>query len=551
MESNIVSKVIKFIAVYARVSTSNQEDQKTVEAQLSEVHAFAKKYEYIIVKEYIDEGWSGDILARPNLDQLRHDAQNRKWDAVLVYDPDRLGRELFLQEIVIRELDKLGVEILFVTMPPVTNASEKLMFGVRGLFAAYEKAKIAERFRIGKVNRVKNNNILTTVAPYGYTYILNKGKRGNADYVAGHYEINEREAEIVRKIFSWVAKDKLTLRAVVRKLQELGIKPRKSLRGTWTTGRLSILLRHEAYIGTAYWGASYATVPLHRTNKDVYRKVEKSSRRMRPKKEWYPITVPVILKDMKVFERAGLQLKKNFESLGRNKKNDYLLIGRIWCTCGIRRAGEGPQHGKYLYYRCSDRVNSFPFPSVCKEGGINARIADEATWQRIKMIMSSPELMFQQIERWLEKRNNNKNLDSTINIEHTQTEIIKLQAQEDRYAKAYSQEVISLEKFEEYVAPLRVKILEFKNQISKADLEKNPKNEILLPSKDEIETFAKEVVQHLENPSFKMKQALIRQSINRITASRKSLETYGILSLNEIYVLLFSQYRNCRFAKRR
>jgi len=528
----------------ARVSTSNQEDQKTIEAQLSEVREFAKKQGYIIVKEYIDEGWSGDILARPNLDQLRHDARNRKWDAVLIYDPDRLGRRLFYQQIVIDELKQLDIEILFVTMPPIKNESDELMFGIRGLFAQYEKAKITERFRIGKVNRVKNGHVLTTEAPYGYTYVLNKGKRGSAEYVAGHYIINEREAEIVRKIFKWVADDGLTLRAVVKQLLALGIKPRKSLRGVWTTGRLSVLLRHEAYIGTAYWGASYAVVPLNPTNKDGYKKVKKSSRKMRPKKEWFPITVPPIV-DKDVFERAGLRLKKNFATLGRNKKNDYLLVGRIWCICGIRRAGEGPQHGKFLYYRCSDRINSFPFPSTCKEGGINARIADEAVWQKIKTIMSSPALLSQQIERWREK--SNKNLDSTINIDSTQSEIFKLQTQEDRYAKAYSQEVISLEKFEEYVAPLRVKIREFENQIFQANLEKTPKNEILIPGKDEIKAFAKECAEKLQNLSFEVKQAFIRQTINQIIASRKSLQVYGITSLNEIYVKFFSQYRHSRF----
>lgn len=547
---NVISKIIKFIAVYARVSTSNQEDQKTIEAQLSEVREFAKKHEYIIVKEYIDEGWSGDILARPSLDQLRHDARNRKWDAVLIYDPDRLGRQLFYQQIVIDELKKTGIEILFVTMPPVTNASDKLMFGVRGLFAEYEKTKITERFRIGKVNRVKNNNVLTTVAPYGYTYVPNKGKRGHEDYKAGHYVINEREAEVVRKIFKWVGDEKLTLRAVVKRLLALGIQPRKSPRRAWSTGRLSVLLRHEAYIGTAYWGASYATVPLNPTRKDVYRKVEKSSRRMKPKCEWYPITVPAILENKEIFEKAGLQLKKNFSTLGRNKKNDYLLVGRIWCVCGIRRAGEGPQHGKFLYYRCSDRINSFPFPSTCKEGGINARIADELVWQRIKKIMSSPDLLSRQIEKWLESRNNQKDLDSTISVEHTQNEIKKLQAQEDRFAKAYSQEVISLEKFEEYVAPLRVKIREFENQIFQANLEKSPKSEILLPGKDEIEIFAKEAIQYLENPTFKIKQMLIRQAISQIIASRKSLQVHGLINLSEIYVVFFSQYRHSGAAKR-
>lgn len=548
---NIVSKTIKFIAVYARVSTSNQEDQKTIEAQLSEVREFAQKHDYIIVKEYIDEGWSGDILARPSLDQLRYDAKNREFDAVLIYDPDRLGRELFLQQIVINELKKIGIEILFVTMPPIKNASDKLLFGVRGLFAEYEKAKIAERFRIGKVNRVKNNQVLTTEAPYGYTYILNKGKKGSADYVVGHYEINKRESKIVEDIFSWVADDGLTLRAVVRKLQKLGIKPKRSKRGVWNTSTLTTLLRNETYIGVAHWGTSYATVPLNPTKNNKYKKVEKSSRRMKSKDQWFNITsVPVIIKK-DVFERARLRLKKNFEMMGRNnKKNRYLLVSKIWCPCGRRRTGEGPQHGKYLYYRCTDRVYSFPLPRSCMEHGINARIADEAVWQRMKTIMSSPELLSEQIERWREGRNDNKDSSFTIDIKSTQNEIEKIKKQECRLADLYAKEKIILEQFEEFIAPGREKIKEFENQINLANLEKNPKNDIMLPSKDEIEAFAKEAVQLLENPSFKMKQAIIRSAVSQATARRTSLQAYGFFNLTEIYAKLFSEDRHCWLAKR-
>jgi site-specific DNA recombinase len=271
---------------------------------------------------------------------------------------------------------------------------------------------------------------------------------------------------------------------------------------------------------------------------------------MKPRDQWIPIKVPAII-EKDIFERAGAQLKKNFESLGRNKKNDYLLARRIYCVCGSRRAGEGPQHGKFLYYRCNSRVTSFPLPSKCKEKGINARIADNIVWQRIKDIMSSPELMVEQIEQWLINIKNNKPLDSTINVESTKSEIKRLQIQEDRLAKAYAQEVFSLEKFEEYVNPIRKKISEFQNQIYLANLEKTPKDEILLPSNDEIEIFAKEALEHLEGLDFPAKQAIVRQVVNRIIASRESLQVFGLISLSEIYVIFFSEYSYRWSAKRR
>jgi len=84
---------------------------------------------------------------------------------------------------------------------------------------------------MGKVNRISLGNILLSEAPYGYTYVPNTGKRGTGEYCVGHLEINESEVDHLRDMFKWVADEGLTLRAVVRRLQEQKIPPRKSKRG--------------------------------------------------------------------------------------------------------------------------------------------------------------------------------------------------------------------------------------------------------------------------------------------------------------------------------
>ena len=201
---------------------------------------------------------------------------------------------------------------------------------------------------------------------YGYRYIAKQEK------VHGYYEINEEEARVVRMMFDWIDQDGLTLRGIVRKLQELGIKPRKSKRGVWATSTLSTLFKNRAYIGEAHWGSSYAVVPEKPTSKEKYRKIKKSSRRMKPEAEWLTIPVPAII-DKNVFARVRDKIEANFLLSQRNTKNEYLLTGRIYCVCGRKRAGEGPQRGKHLYYRCLDRVLSFPLPRTCMEAAVNAR----------------------------------------------------------------------------------------------------------------------------------------------------------------------------------
>src|SRR3989338_535017 len=235
----IFPQIKKLIATYYRVSTSNQEENQTIQTQISAVKEFAVKNGYSIVKEYKDDGWSGDTLIRPELDQLRIDARQKMWEAVLVYDPDRLARRYSYQELVMDELKEAGIEVIFVTTPAPKNSEDKILHGVKGLFAEYERAKISERFRLGKLRKAKEGHILTSESKYGYTYIPKKDK------VHGYYEVNEEEARVVRMIFKWVADDGLTLRAIVRRLQEMKIKPRKSKRGVWSTSTLTTMLRHK------------------------------------------------------------------------------------------------------------------------------------------------------------------------------------------------------------------------------------------------------------------------------------------------------------------
>lgn len=545
-----ISKEIKLIAVYGRVSTSAQEIQETIEAQLLEVRKFADEHGYTIVKEYLDNGWSGDILARPALDELRLDAKKHIWEAVLIYDPDRLGRRYFYQELVMDELKQLGIETLFVTVPPVKDLNDRMMGGMRGLFAEYERAKISERFRIGKVNRVNMGYILLSEAPYGYTYKLNTGKKGTPDYKAGHLEINENEVKNVRDIFKWVADDGLTLRAVVRRLQELGICPRKSKRGVWNTSTLSTMLRNKTYIGEAHWGASYAVVPENPIKKEQkYKKIKKTSRRMNPEGKWMYIKVPRIIEDDNLFNRAGQRLKENFAILGRNKKNEYLLAGKIWCTCGRRRAGEGPQRGKHLYYRCTDRVYSFPLPRSCNVGGINARIVDKMIWERIKQIMSTPEIMRTYAEKWIKNHEIDNANRSIIDSEGAKNELLKLKNQEDRYTKAYSEGIISIERLKEFLSPLKDKISLLEKNLAQACIEQKPKLDMTLPNEEEIKLFAKESIDYLDNLNFTSKKDIIRKAITTIYSNQKDLQAHGCINLNEIYVKFITIHRNCRSAE--
>jgi site-specific DNA recombinase len=534
-------KQLKLIATYSRVSENPDEEEQTIKNQLMIFAEQAEKNNWQIVQEYKDDDWSGDILERPSLDRLRLDAKskNRAWEAVLIYDPDRLARRYSYQELVMDELREAGVEVMFVTVSAPKNSEDKILHGVRGLFAEYERAKIAERFRLGKLRKVKEGHILTTQPLYGYNYIPKQDK------VHGYYEINLEEARVVKMIFSWVANDGITLRAIVRKLQQLGIRPRNSKRGVWSTSTLSTMLRHKGYVGEAHYGASYAVIPQRPHNTEKYKKMKKTSRKLRPKEEWITIPIPAII-ELEVFEKAGKRLKTNFALCQRNKKNEYLLAGKIDCVCGRKRAGEGYYNKPNLYYRCTDRTLNFPLPANCAEKGLNARAADELVWKKIADLMSSPKLLAEQAERWL-KNTHTKAKSVLVDVEAIEKEIGKLNEQLERYNKGYGAGAFTLEQLKNYTAPLQERISQLKTQVANATSEAS---EMLLetPSEQEMEAFARKAKETLRGLKFAAKRAIILNTVDKVIGNKDHLQVIGYLPLD---VQFNSLHRYRRTAERR
>ncbi len=120
------------VAIYARVSSEKQEKQETIQSQIAALRDFAARKGYIVVDDYIDEGYSGEMLARPDLDRLRDDAAKKSFEAVLVYSPDRLARKYIYQELIRIELKKHSVDVIFINNPESNDKPEtKLLEGMK------------------------------------------------------------------------------------------------------------------------------------------------------------------------------------------------------------------------------------------------------------------------------------------------------------------------------------------------------------------------------------------------------------------------------------
>ena len=121
---------------------------------------------------FTDEGYSGGTLVRPALERLRDQAAAGTFDKVYAHSPDRLSRKCPYQVLLVEELQRNGVEIVFLNHDIGRSPEENLLLQVQGMMAEYD----ARRFWNGadEVNGLERKRGLSTSfasRPYGYRYI--------------------------------------------------------------------------------------------------------------------------------------------------------------------------------------------------------------------------------------------------------------------------------------------------------------------------------------------------------------------------------------------
>jgi site-specific DNA recombinase len=112
---------------------------------------------------------------------------------------------------------------------------------MQGMIAEYERAKIIERNRRGKIHRARRSVNVLSGAPYGYFFVR------KSDHEPSRYEILESEAGVVRRIFHWYALEQLSLGSIARRLKEEGVPTRTGL-CRWDRGTIWGIVRNPAYI---------------------------------------------------------------------------------------------------------------------------------------------------------------------------------------------------------------------------------------------------------------------------------------------------------------
>lgn len=319
------------VGLYMRLS--REDGDKEESSSVTNQREMLKRYvseqpNFFIVKEYVDDGWTGTNFDRPKFKEMIEDIEAGIIDTVITKDLSRLGRERLgvghYTEIYFPEHNVRYIALLD-NIDTYFDAGMNDMAPFKGVINDMYVRDISKKIRSSLIERKKAGNFLGVTAPYGYQ------KDPNNKF---HLIINEKEAEVVKRVFRlYLEGNGLTRIAqiltkdgipVPGESRDIGKTRRTALYSSWKQTTIRRILDNRVYLGEL--------VQFKR------RKINyKSKRRITvPEEERYICrgTHEAII-DEESFNAVQNILKKNKSFKGT--KHDYLFKGLLFCSeCGAR-----------------------------------------------------------------------------------------------------------------------------------------------------------------------------------------------------------------------
>jgi site-specific DNA recombinase len=433
------------VALYARVSSDKQAKEGTIDSQLSALR------ERIIADggrlkpslEFTDDGVSGSTLVRPALERLRDQAAAGAIDRLYLLAPDRLARRHVHQMLLTEELQGYGVEVLFLNRPLGTTAEDQLLLHVQGIIGEYERAKIMERTRRGRLHAARCGRVsVMSKAPFGYRYV-DKHQGGGV----AAYEVVEDESQVVRQIFAWVGCEGCSLREVARRLEKLGVRTRHG-RTCWNPATLRDMLRNPSYRGEAAFGRTRLgerRPRLRPRRGDPAVPKQPQSSYEQPASEHIGIAVPALV-EANLFQAVQERLEENRRRLRQRRRGPrFLLSGLLLCSgCGYAIYGQGV-HGRD-YYRCLGRdARRFGGKPVCQNRTQYAADLDAVVWNDALALLNEPDRLRQEFARRQQRPDPSGKSDVGSRLQKTLT---KIKQGISRLIDAYTEGLVESSEFE-------------------------------------------------------------------------------------------------------
>ncbi len=407
--------------LYARVSTDEQaRSGYSLAQQLEALREYTAREGYEVLAEVSDPGQSGASLERPGMDHVRDLVAAGSVAVVLAQDRDRFAREPAYHYLLRREFEEHGTKIRALNDRGDDSPEGELTDGILDQLAKYEKAKIAERTRRGKLRKAREGRVICGATPtYGFRF--NETRDGLL--------INEPEMEVVEKIFRLVA-DGVAVRAIQARLYTEGI-PAPKGGPLWDDRVLRRLITNDVYRPHGFEETAALVTPevaarldpaegygiqwFNRKKASVHTVTEPDGNggrryrkrnlvKLRPKEEWIAVPVPARLpRDLVDMARSALENNKGHERKGLTR--GWELRGILRCPCG---SGMGTQTSRskggpsYHYYTCVRRRKLGKI-CTCTQKSLVAIEVEPMVWGFISDLLQDPKKISAGMETLVEQ----------------------------------------------------------------------------------------------------------------------------------------------------
>jgi len=451
--------------LYARVSTDEQaRTGYSLAQQLEALKEYAAREGYEVLEEVSDPGQSGSSLERPGMDRVRDVVAAGGVSVVLAQDRDRFAREPAYHYLLKRELEEHGTKIRALNDRGDESPEGELTDGILDQLAKYERAKIAERTRRGKLRKAREGKVLATQMP-NYGFDFNNERDG--------YVVNEEKMAVVRRIFRMVGTEGASLGKVKKTLDREGT-PTPAGGGSWSRVMLRRFILNDVYkphsvselgdilapevvarldqnrfYGVWWYSRRHVTERRIRENGD-YKKRTKSL--WKPRNEWIGVPVPNSGIPRELVDAAREVIKDNQAPSSAGFRFWELSGGAIRCAaCGTAMEPHtvGRKDGKKnYYYQCRRRYNNGSLDCTNRKI-LRAEEVEGKVWALVGGLLEDPERLRAGLEELIaEERRGTRGNPEREELAWTD-KIAEVNRKRSRYQEMAAEGLITLDELRE------------------------------------------------------------------------------------------------------
>ena len=411
--------------MYLRLSKEDGEktESNSISNQREIINSYVKRNQITMVKEYVDDGYSGATFDRPNFKEMMKDAYDKKFDTIIVKDLSRFGRDYIeAGKYIQRIFPENGIRFISVNDNYDSKSADindtHLILPIKNFINDSYCRDISNKVKSSQKIKREKGDFISAFAPYGYK---------KSDENKNKLVVDEQAAPNIKNIFDMKLLG-YSSKAIADELNHLGVlTPRKYKEsqgfkcngfqnikgGNWTAKAVNRIIENEVYIGNTLQGKS---ITLNYKNK---KQIEKE------KEEWIRVedTHEAII-SKEIFAIANTMLKRDLNN-SRGKDKIDIFTGMLFCKeCGsslIRRTVKYKEREE-IFYICS----KYNKEKSCSRHSIKEETLIKAVSKIIKTYIEFNEKLYSKVQL----------IDINRNLKDNQIPILKRE-------KAMTEELLS------------------------------------------------------------------------------------------------------------